>query len=538
MKTITARGRGVRWSLVTQFRLGYGAALLMVLCVSGVAWWVALEYRRDIKSAYGTHLQTMAQLAEAESALWRLRYGFPQFMIGSSDEQRQILSEQHKWYTVIEERLAAYSDIAQDGEERRGLTGLRSSYERYKQARPKFFELWMAGEGDNAIVWRALTTTPFGAETVRAFDMQIALQRSLAASERALAEKDVQLALVLVTTITIVLLVMVVFGYTSSVRLLRPIRALRARADRVVIEQLGETIGPSTSSNELAALVRSFHLMSERLVARTESLRQSERRLVAFTGELEAKVTSRTGELALALEAATESDRLKSEFMANVTHELRTPLNSVIGFAELLKAEVSGPLNSAQAEFAADILTSGQRLFALVDGILEMSRLDAARGSLECEPVDIRSALEERVAAHRGAAEAQRVSIGLRVAEDVDCEELDPKVLHSILDALLDNSIKFSREGESVTVSACRAGGALEIAVADTGIGMAHEDLGTLFKPFVQLDAGRARRHGGVGMGLALARRLAELHGGTIGVESELGKGSTFTLRLPTGGKR
>jgi signal transduction histidine kinase len=104
-----------------------------------------------------------------------------------------------------------------------------------------------------------------------------------------------------------------------------------------------------------------------------------------------------------------------------------------------------------------------------------------------------------------------------------------------MLDALLDNALKFNREGGTVAVRARRAGGALEIAVADTGIGIARGDLAKLFKPLVQLDAGLARRHGGVGLGLALARGLAELHGGTIEAQSELGKGSTFTLRLPLG---
>jgi len=225
--------------------------------------------------------------------------------------------------------------------------------------------------------------------------------------------------------------------------------------------------------------------------------------------------------------------RVKSEFMNNVTHELRTPLNSVIGFAGLLKDEVPGPLNEKQAAFAADILTSGERLLALVEGILEMSRLDAAGAAPEREPVEIGAALEERVAAHRKTAEARGVTMRLEVAADAGGAELDAKALRRILDGLLDNAIKFNCEGGTVAVRARRDDGWLEIAVADTGIGIARADLAKLFKPLAQLDAGLARRHGGVGMRLALARRLAELHGGTIEVESEPGKGSTFTLRLP-----
>ncbi len=242
---------------------------------------------------------------------------------------------------------------------------------------------------------------------------------------------------------------------------------------------------------------------------------------------------AQSAELAIALAAATESDRMKSEFMSNVTHELRTPLNSVIGFAELLKEEVAGPLNAKQAGFAADILAGGQRLLALGEGVLEMSRRGAAGAALAREPVEIGAVLEERVAAHRMAAEAREVNLRLEVAPDAGSTELAPKALRRMLDALLDNAIKFNREGGAVAVSARRVDGVLEIAVADMGIGIAREDLGKLFRPLVQLDAGLARRHGGVGLGLALARRLAELHGGTIEVESETGKGSTFTLRFP-----
>ena len=148
------------------------------------------------------------------------------------------------------------------------------------------------------------------------------------------------------------------------------------------------------------------------------------------------------------------------------------------------------------------------------------------------KPVEIGAALEERVTVHRKAAEASGVTLRLEVAPEAGSEELDPKALRRMLDALLDNAIKFNREGGTVAVSARRNDRWLEIAVADTGIGIAREDLAKLFKPLVQLDAGLARQHGGVGLGLALARRIAELYGGTIEVESKSGKGSTFTLRL------
>jgi len=513
------------WSLAAHLRLGLGLALAMVLAVSGVAWRAALDYRDDIKLAYQEHLLTTVQLAEAESALWQLRYGFPQFMIGSPAEQQRILAEQDAWYAIIESRLADYERATTDPQERAQLDHLLAAYHRYKAARPKFFELWLAGEKDAAIAWRARTTTPYGAETVQAFAEQIALQRAHIQQEQARTEREVRIVLGLVAAITLVQFTMLAIAWFSLRRLLRRIHALRAQALAVVHDQLGERIETGTGGNEVTALEDSIQLMSDRLLAHNALLRQ-------FNEALEAKVAERTEALAMALAAATESDRMKSEFMNAVTHELRTPLNGVIGFAELLKDEVPGPLNAQQAEFVANIHASGLRLLKLVEGILDMSRLDGDGEAGAAERVDLTALLEERVAAHRQAAEARGVTLEVDAAE-AGHARLDARALRRILDALLDNAIKFNREGGAVRVSARRADGRLDIAVADTGIGIAPADLPKLFQPLVQLDGALGRQYDGIGLGLALAQRLAQRLGGTIDVQSEPGAGSTFTLRLP-----
>lgn len=620
----------MKWSLAKQLHLGFGIACLLALGVAVAAWWVVLDYEKELVGAYDTQLRTTVQLAEAQSAFLQLRFGPRQFMDEELAGQQQILEQQESWYAIIEERLAGYDRAAGSTDERRTLTSLRSTYQRYKQARAKFFALWQAGEKNDAIAWLALTLLPFGAEAGRAFETQIALQRSFAEQAQAASKRQARSAIAVVTAITLVLLGMLALAYVYSLRLLQPIRALRAQAQRVLREQLGETLDTATHSNEVTALVESFQRMSDRLVAHSESLRQLSERLdfllnatpaSIWTSEVRAPFgrtflspnvrallgyesedflrdpefwssnihpddrqrilaglamidheDSRSHEYRFrhkngswhwmraglkvhrdasgaplelvgywiditdrkrAEDAVVQALRAKAEFMNNVTHELRTPLNSVIGFAELLKDQVPGPLNARQAEFAADILASGQRLLVLVEAILEMSRLDAADGVLARESVDIGALLEERVAAHRGAAASGGVTTRLDVAPDAGSLALDPRALRRMLDALLDNAIKFNREGGTVVVSARRAGGALEISVADTGIGITQEDMARLFKPLVQLDAGLARRHGGIGLGLALARRLAELHGGTIEVQSEPGQGSTFTVHLP-----
>lgn len=528
MTAAAAAGKETRnWSLAAQLRVGLAVALLMVLGASGLAWRIALDHRDHIKLAYEEHLLTAVQLAEAESAVWQLRYGFPQFMIGSDEERRQILAEQDTWYAIIEERLAQYERTTTDPQERAQLDHLLAAYRRYKAARPKFFELWMAGEREAAIAWRARTTTPYGAETAQAFAAQIALQRAHARREQARTEREVQLALGLVAAITLVQLSILAIGYAMSRRLLRRIHALRAQALRVVQDQLGEQVDDAgTGGNEVTALEKSIQMMSDRLLAHNALLRQ-------FADALEAKVGERTRELGLALAAASESDRMKSDFMNTVTHELRTPLSGVIGFAELLKDGVAGPLNPQQTEFVSDIHASGLRLLKLVDGILEMSRLDAGGVESKPEPVDIAAVLRERVAAHRTAAEARRITMDVEAAADLGNVRLDPEALRRILDALLDNAIKFNREGGAVRVSARCANGMMEIAVADTGIGIAPADLPKLFQPLVQLDRALGRQYGGIGLGLALAQRLAKRLGGLIEIKSEPGAGSTFILRLP-----
>ena len=314
-----------------------------------------------------------------------------------------------------------------------------------------------------------------------------------------------------------------------------PLERVHAEIIRIGSGDFSSTLQPKAGQEN--SVQGQLSAMRARLLDLDQERRQYEGKLATIAGELEVKVASRTGELALALEAATESDRSKSDFMANVTHELRTPLNSVIGFAELLKEQAPGPLNPRQSEFVVDILASGQRLLALVDAILEVSRLDATGAPLESEPVEIGAAIAERMAAHRKAADVRGVTMRMDVAPDTGSLDVNPTALRRMLDALLDNATKFNREGGTVRVSAHRVGRALEIAVADTGIGISAEALSKLDGPLTQLDTGRARQRGGIGLGLTLARRMVRLVGGTLEVASELSQGSTFTLRLPTGAK-
>ncbi len=230
-----------------------------------------------------------------------------------------------------------------------------------------------------------------------------------------------------------------------------------------------------------------------------------------------------------------EANRLKSEFLANMSHELRTPLNAVIGFAEILIDGKAGALNESQKEFLGDILTSGRHLLQLINDVLDLAKIEAGKMELDLETFPLRRAIEEVCAVMRPTAQKRRILITLEEAAPVELVTLDQRKFKQVLYNLLSNAVKFSHDhGRVAIVFGAEAGQRLRIAVRDSGIGIKAEDMPRIFREFEQLDSGAARRFPGTGLGLALTRRIVELHNGSIAVESEPDKGSTFTVVLPT----
>ncbi|HUG36138.1 MAG TPA: ATP-binding protein, partial [Candidatus Limnocylindrales bacterium] len=227
------------------------------------------------------------------------------------------------------------------------------------------------------------------------------------------------------------------------------------------------------------------------------------------------------------------ANRHKSEFLANMSHELRTPLNAVIGFSEVLLERMFGELNDKQADYLQDILSSGRHLLSLINDILDLAKVEAGRMDLELAPFDLPGALENTLTLVRERATRQAIGVTLAVEEGVGEIVGDERKVKQIVLNLLSNAVKFTREGGQVSVRAAMADGAVEISVSDTGIGIAPEDQETIFEEFRQVGSDAFRKHEGTGLGLTLTRRFVELHGGRIRVESELGKGSTFTFTLP-----
>ena len=229
---------------------------------------------------------------------------------------------------------------------------------------------------------------------------------------------------------------------------------------------------------------------------------------------------------------AEEASQSKSEFLANMSHELRTPLNAINGFSDIMKKELFGPLGDARyKEYVSDILFSGQHLLSLINDILDMSKIEAGKMTLNTETLQINDMIAQVVRIVRGRAEENRLKL---VFEELPANEIeaDPRAVKQVLLNLMTNAIKFTPEGGSVTVAVESKSAGLIVRVTDTGIGISKEDIERLAQPFEQIDSQHSRKHEGTGLGLALSKSLVELHGGNFTMESEVGQGTTVIFTL------
>jgi len=246
------------------------------------------------------------------------------------------------------------------------------------------------------------------------------------------------------------------------------------------------------------------------------------------------EVRQRSEQLELQNRRIQEASRLKSEFLANMSHELRTPLNAIIGFAELLH-DGQVPTDSPQhQEFLGDILASGRHLLQLINDVLDLAKVEAGKLEFRPEPIEIARIVNEVSAIVRTAVSEKRIKLETVIDPTVTGLVLDPGRLKQVAYNYISNALKFTGPGGRVAIRVSAEGAEnFRFEVEDSGIGIAANDLGKLFIEFHQLEGGAAKRHQGTGLGLALTKRLVEAQGGSVGVTSEVGKGSTFFAVLP-----
>jgi len=226
------------------------------------------------------------------------------------------------------------------------------------------------------------------------------------------------------------------------------------------------------------------------------------------------------------------ASRHKSEFLANMSHELRTPLNAIIGFSEVLHERLFGDVNDKQAEYLADILASGRHLLALINDILDLSKVEAGRMELDRADFDLPAAIGNALSLVRERAQRRGIALASTLDPAIGTIHADERKVKQVLLNLLSNALKFTPEGGAIGVRAGVEGAFVEVAVSDTGVGISPEDQAAVFEEFRQVGAA-SKKVEGTGLGLAISRKFVELHGGTIRVESELGRGATFAFTLP-----
>ncbi|MNS17504.1 Signal transduction histidine-protein kinase BarA [compost metagenome] len=278
--------------------------------------------------------------------------------------------------------------------------------------------------------------------------------------------------------------------------------------------------------------VEELQAMNEELQGQQEELESLYDQLHVQNEQIEAQVAERTAELSDAIERLHQADQVKDEFLSVISHELRTPLNFITGFASILDDEVDGPLNPLQHLHLGKILSGSERMLHLVNDLLDFAKLQAGKFDLSPQPAAYAPLLEEVADSLRPLADHKHVTI--EVEAHVPGEPVvDETRVVQVLTNLVNNAIKFTPAGGRVRLSARIDAGALLTEVTDTGVGIAEIDIPKLFSRFRQLDMSATREASGTGLGLAISKALVEAHGGTIGVRSCPGEGSTFWFRLP-----
>ena len=315
-------------------------------------------------------------------------------------------------------------------------------------------------------------------------------------------------------------------GNMLEVRLLYDERRLRADTLETEVRERTRELRGEVSERKRAEekLEEARDSLTETLFERTEALSQ----------EIEERKNSEKV-LLLALQQAETSSYAKTRFLANMSHELRTPLNSVIGFSHMLESEAFGSLGSEKnKEYVSNIKDSGSHLLRLIANILDISRIEAGGKELADQRVDLGETIAASVTMMKAQAAGAGITLSMELPDGGSRLRGDPTALKQVLLNLLSNAVKFTPAGGRVLVQvAVDNDGETVVTVADTGVGIAAENIPKVVEPFAQVGDIMTRKHEGVGLGLALAKSLTELHGGTLGIDSEVGSGTTITVRFP-----
>jgi signal transduction histidine kinase len=507
----------VRTNLRTKLLVGFLgiAALLVFVAVLGLRF---LGQSNTRVERLGTAQQRASQYSKIRTQADSLR-GLLAVRVGGSEAGYAFLSGKPKslggrdWVSVDKMILSALGELGPSTNEalfgfkpplpdEQKLERIRVEHIRFEHAMNKVQSLDKAGVEDRSRARPHLLAAIDannhlnGAASVLSSRTDAQTQALIAANRSAYtSSRDVSVAVGAVS-VTLALLL----GLVLSWSLIGPIRRTEARLAEIAEGDFSGRLDVP-NRDEIGSLAENVNRMNDDL-----------RHLY---GELES------------------ASRHKSEFLANMSHELRTPMNAIIGFSQVLRERVFGEVNEKQEEYLDDILSSANHLLALINDILDLSKVEAGQIELELAPFSLGEALEHGVVMVRERATKDGVQVALTAVPEVDVIG-DERRIRQVIFNLLSNAVKFTPAGGTVDVGAAQQNGEITVSVADTGPGIAPADQERIFEEFQQTEAG-GQESEGTGLGLALSKRFVELHGGRIWVESEPGKGSTFAFTLPAG---
>ncbi|MBZ0169789.1 Histidine kinase [Candidatus Methylomirabilis lanthanidiphila] len=338
-------------------------------------------------------------------------------------------------------------------------------------------------------------------------------------------------------------------AYALSRKITQPITRLTESTARMAEGQIDQEI-PVDSQDELGTLATTYNNMAKALKRTLDERARVATELRDLNRSLEDRIRERTSQLEESNRELARASRHKSEFLANMSHELRTPLNAILGFTELIIDGVYGTVPDELSESIQDIHINGRHLLRLINDVLDLSKIEAGQMRLNLGEYSIQSLIDSVVSATRSLATEKRLELVGQVDTDLRVVWGDSKRMTQVLMNLVGNAIKFTPDGGSVTVTAKVVQGSrfkveglepdiqqpsdlIEISVADTGIGIPAEELKSIFSEFRQVDSSITREYGGSGLGLSIAKRLIEMHNGSIWAESQVGKGSIFYFQIP-----
>jgi len=319
--------------------------------------------------------------------------------------------------------------------------------------------------------------------------------------------------------------------YVFSRRITRPIKQLTDQAAQIADGYLDQVI-PVDSRDEIGQLAVSFNDMARALKGNIDEKELALAQLRELNQTLEDRISRRTAEIQTVNTQLRESTRHKSQFLANVNHELRTPVSAIIGYARLILRKTEGQMPQSQRDNLQDLHTTAEHLLQLINSLLNLAKIEAGRIEIRVEPVQVDELIHGATSTIEQILKQDQVRLVREIEPGLPTMNTDREQLRQIILNLLGNAAKFTEEGE-IKVTAVQQNSSIKLTISDTGIGIQKEDLNQIFEEFHQGNRSNGGNHDGTGLGLAIVKRSLKLLGGEIAVESEVGKGSTFTVTLP-----